>query len=76
MTIALSVALALVAGAYIMYETQYFWGKEDNPNINNMNNTMNTITNVTGYVGLPIIIIITILVVAIALITCFARCGF
>jgi len=51
MAIALSIGMSLIIGITFMYNTQYFWNKEDNPNICAMNNTMNEFTNVSGTVG-------------------------
>ena len=76
MAIAVSVGLSLIAGITIMYNTQYFWGKEDNPNICAMNSTMNELTNVTGTVGSIGLLVLTVLVLAIAVLVCTCRAGF
>ena len=76
MAIAISVGLSLLAGITIMYNTQYFWGKEDNPNIYATNCTMNSITNVSGTVGSIGIMIVVILVLAVAVLMCTMRAGF
>ena len=68
MAIALSIGVSLLIGISVMYNTQYFWDKESNPNINMMNNTMNEFTNMSGTVGSVSIIV---LVVAIALVALF-----
>jgi len=76
MAIAISIGLSLIAGITIMYNTQYFWGKEDNPNIYATNNTMNTLSNVTGTVGNIGLMIVVVLVLAVAVLACTMRAGF
>jgi len=50
-----------------MYNTQYFWGKEDNPNINSMNCSMNAFSDTVGSVGSLGIIVLLLAVGFIAL---------
>ena len=76
MTIILSVLLSLVAGVYIMYQTQYFWGKEDNPNICNINNSLNLYSDTFGSGGLMALIMIVVLAIAVTMIMSFSRAGF
>jgi len=76
MAIAISIGLSLIAGITVMYNTQYFWGKEDNPNINAMNCTMNDITNITGTVGSVGLMVVVIAVLAVAVLVCTCRAGF
>ena len=60
MAIVMSVLFSLVAGVYVMYENQYFWGKEDNSNINTMNNTMNTVGSVTNLSVVIVVILVAV----------------
>jgi len=76
MAIAISIGLSLIAGITVMYNNQYFWNKEDNPNICAINTSMNSITNVTGTVGNIGMMIVVILVLAIAVLACTCRAGF
>jgi len=73
MAIALSIGMSLIIGITFMYNTQYFWNKEDNPNICAMNNTMNEFTNVSGTVGSVGIIIVVVAVLAIAVLVLSCR---
>ena len=61
MAIALSVIVSLIIGVTVMYQTQYFWGKEDNSNINTLNCTMN---NLTGSFGTSSSLMLILVVVA------------
>jgi len=75
MAIAISVGMSLLIGVTFMFQTQYFWGKEDNSNINTINST---ITNITGSMGTSSflgLIITVVLVLAIAMLLC-TRAGF
>ena len=76
MAIAISIGLSLIAGITVMYNTQYFWNKEDNPNICAMNNSMNSISNLSSTFSMNIVVIIVIAVFAIAVLMCTMRAGF
>ena len=60
MAIVCSIGLSLVLGVSFMFSTEYFWGKEDNPNICSINATM---TNLTGTIGNIGMLLVTVLVV-------------
>jgi len=70
MAIAISILLALIAGITIMFQTQYFWGKEDNPNIASINTSM---TNFNSAYGLMPIVVVLVLALIIGLIMCTMR---
>ena len=72
MAIALSIVISLITGVTFMFNTQYFWGKEDNPNINNINCTMTNLTNSIGTIGFfgMIILIIGVLIVSVFMCSC------
>ena len=76
MSIALSISISLILGVAVMYQTQYFWGKESNSNINNMNCTMNNLTSQFGTIGTLGSILIVIVVLFLILGVCTSRCGF
>jgi len=72
MAIALSIVISLIAGITAMYQTQYFWGKESNDNINTMNNSMNTLTDSVGTstsLG-AILVVVAVLIVAVLMCSC------
>jgi len=73
MAIALSIAISLIAGITFMFTTQYFWGKEDNSNINTLNCTMTNITNSFGTASSIVMIVIIVSVLAIAVFMCSCR---
>lgn len=73
MAIALSIGMSLLVGVTFMFQTQYFWGKEDNSNINTLNCTITNITNSFGTVGTLGTIILIVLVLAVALLMCTTR---
>ena len=52
----------LISGMVIMYETQAFWGLEDNPNAATINGTFSTVTNLV-----PVLIVIVIVILEIRL---------
>lgn len=65
MAIILSVVISLLAGVTVMYNTQYFWGKESNSNINTMNTTMNDMTSSFGtFSVLGVIVVVIVLALA------------
>jgi len=53
--------MALIGGIVVMYQTEAFWGLEDNPNANTMNNTMNTFTS------LPLVLVVVAVLIAVVL---------
>ena len=69
MAIALSIAVSLLVGVTVMFETQYFWGKEDNSNIATINASITNFNSVFNIV--PIVIV---LVVALGLVTLLCTC--
>jgi len=74
MALVLSIGIALVIGVSIMYQTQYFWGKESNDNINTINCTMNNLSNTFYSVGgLMPIVIVAIVFIGILMYTCTLR---
>ena len=73
MAIALSIVISLIAGITFMFSTEYFWDKEDNPNINTINCTMTNISNSVGSIGLLGVIILVVAVLCIAVFMCSCR---
>ena len=73
MAIALSIAVSLIVGVTVMFNTKYFWDKEDNPNICAMNTSMTEFTNVTGTVGSIGIIILVVIILGAAVCLCSCR---
>ena len=73
MAIALSIVISLIAGVAAMYQTQYFWGKESNDNINTLNCTMNNLTSSFGTVSFLGIIILVVAVLAVSVLICSCR---
>ena len=59
----------LISGMVIMYETQAFWGLEDNPNAATLNTTFNTVDNL-------IPILVTVVVVLLIFLLIPVRMGF
>jgi len=72
MAIALSITISLLAGITVMYNNKYFWGKEDNQNINTINNTL---TSFDSFTNISIVITVVIVVLAVVLLFC-TRMGF
>ena len=60
MAILISIVFSLLAGVTIMYENQYFWGKESNPNICTMNNTINNFNSSFDFVSIVIILLVSL----------------
>ena len=60
MAIALSIAFSLVAGVMVMFNTQYFWGKEDNPNICAMNTSITNFNTVVNFTLVAIVILVAV----------------
>jgi len=58
LAVALSITICLIVGIGIMFQTQYFWGKESNPNINAINTSITNFNNVFNIV--PVIVIIAV----------------
>lgn len=73
MAIALSIGISLIMGVTVMFNTQYFWGKEGNSNINTINCTMTNITSSVGTVSSLGLIIVVVAVLAIAVLMCSCR---
>jgi len=73
MAIALSIIISLVAGITVMYQTQYFWGKEGNSNINNINCSMNNLSDSIGSVSMIAGIVSIIGVLVIVALACSCR---
>ena len=71
MAIAVSIALSLIVGIGVMFNTKYFWGKESNPNINNLNCTITNMTNQFGTFSVTgVIILIVVALAAILILSC------
>ena len=73
MAIILSIGISLVAGVTFMYNTQYFWGKEDNSNINTLNCTMNNLTGSFGTFSVLGVIVMAIVIASILMLSCSLR---
>ena len=73
MAIALSIGASLLIGVTYMFQTQYFWGKEDNPNIANINASITNLTSSFGTAGVLSVIIIVIVALFISCLACTFR---
>jgi|GEM_PF-5002922 len=73
MAIVISVGMALLVGVTVMYQTQYFWGKESNSNINTLNCTMNNLTSSFGTSSVLNLVVIIVIFLAICMLLCSCR---
>ena len=73
MAIILSIGISLVAGVTFMYNTQYFWGKESNSNINTMNATMNDMTGSFGTFSVLGVIVMVLVLAGAVMLLCSVR---
>jgi len=73
MAIVISIMISLITGVSIMYNTQYFWGKESNSNINTMNCTINNMTSTFSVSGFFALVIVVVAVAAVVMFMCTAR---
>ena len=60
MAIAISIIFSLVAGVTVMYNNKYFWGKEDNQNINTMNCSINNFNSVINFSAVAVAVIVVL----------------
>jgi ABC-type antimicrobial peptide transport system permease subunit len=73
MAIALSIGASLLVGVTVMFQTQYFWGKEDNPNIKNINATITNLTASFGTANILTMIIVVVVALFVAMCLCTFR---
>jgi hypothetical protein len=73
MAIALSIGASLLIGVTVMFQTEYFWGMEHNPNIKNINATMTNLTASFGTASVLTIIIIVVVALFVSVCLCTFR---
>jgi len=73
MAIALGIGLVFIIGVTVMFQTQYFWGKESNENINTINCTISNVTGSFGTGSFLLVIVVVVVLAAAMLFLCTAR---